>query len=782
MIGKTRYSKKTINGVEWLTTRPFKDKQGNWHKGLMLLNNFVSADTETANNHKDAKELSTWVSSIQVKFGDEEHLFREPWELNTWLMSLYDKYDLYETNAYEKRLLIFFHNLSYDAGYLIPFLRQLPGNPNNEDIGIYRGPNDILMWKWGALEFRCTKYLSGMSLEKWAKELNCKHQKKVGLYDYDKIHYQDDEFDENETIYSMEDVRVLDECIRTQMIKYGDDLMTLPYTATGYIRRVLQDSCLNDKKYMKEVFAATRLSNDLYIACREAYSGGYTHCNRFYSGLLLEKDNTYSLRFLTDRYHYENIEMYIPCIGHGDFRSHYPSQMTCYKFPIKPFVSVYDRFINDEEITFDDIIDMSEGDKYSTLTYVELYSAELKDLRITMPYMQVSKMFDYYIDKDHDAMADNGRILWTGKDQVWEMKLTDLDLRILNKQYNMEYKVLKVWRAQNDYLPACIVNVLDNYFKGKSEKKDVVKQCEELYGEFDERTLDAAYRLLQDKKGLNGIYGCTAEDPIKEEFTLTNLMISERVVHFKEDGAYNEKFIEDSLDDFYNNPKKCLPYQIGVWVTARARYELFEYIEEIGYDHVLYCDTDSIFYIDDDQAREAIARLNARKQLTAHFVTLSNGKKVYYDVFESELPCAAFKGLHSKTYGVVIDEFTDKNGEYHPQQMKVTIAGVIDRTLVSMDGDKPVYITREQELAKGETDPFKALDNLEDGFSFTINAGLTCKYSGPLGASSDREIMEIEIDGHKIVTAGGPVLQKLQEKKIKHYYDDIDYEVSNMFD
>ena len=62
--------------------------------------------------------------------------------------------------------------------------------------------------------------------------------------------------------------------------------------------------------------------------------------------------------------------------------------------------------------------------------------------------------------------------------------------------------------------------------------------------------------------------------------------------------------------------------------------------------------------------------------------TLDNGKLEYYDEFSSEPDCAAFKGLHSKCYGVVNEAYVNKKGEHMPRELKnakITHVSYVDR-------------------------------------------------------------------------------------------------------
>ena len=84
-----------------------------------------------------------------------------------------------------------------------------------------------------------------------------------------------------------------------------------------------------------------------------------------------------------------------------------------------------------------------------------------------------------------------------------------------------------------------------------------------------------------------------------------------------------------------------------------------------------------------------------------------------------------------------------------------------------MDGDKPIYYTREEELSGAENDPVKALDHLSDNFTFKVNTGICALYVGATGYQTDRKPEILNIDGHEIHTAGGCVLKKLESKTVK---------------
>ena len=137
-------------------------------------------DIETSNNHAEKPEdLRTWISSIQVLFNGNYHLFRYPEEFIRYLQKEYKRLGLAPSEKFKKKLIIYVHNLSYDISYLAPYINMFPYE-NDKYQGIIEDDNKFLTYVKGPFEFRCSWRLSGMSLEKWSR--NCEHEKKVGMY------------------------------------------------------------------------------------------------------------------------------------------------------------------------------------------------------------------------------------------------------------------------------------------------------------------------------------------------------------------------------------------------------------------------------------------------------------------------------------------------------------------------------------------------------------------------------------------------------------------------
>lgn len=718
----------------------------------------VCLDIETSNNHAEkVEDLITWVSSIQVYFNGQYFFLRKPEQLIEFYQYIYDELELLqEPPHYERKVLTFIHNAQYDLSYLIPYFRKYLPYTDGEPSGLIDGPNKILTYSQGALEFRCTYRLTQVSLSKWSEELNVEHKKLLGVYDYDKVIYQDDTdaFTDSELDYDKNDVIGLYEALmkHNALPIHNDDLSTMPLTLTGYCRRDLRRSCKKNPYYRNKYFLDNKLDAELFYCFLKSFAGGYTHNNRYYKGITIKIGN---------KYKFFNEEVKVHNIGHRDFKSHYPTQMSCYLFPLGTPQLIYDCSYNFRDpMTIDEILSLYP--KYYTMSVLRVSKAELRDKRISMPFLQFSKLHEASFTS---CRQDNGRVIYAMGSFI--MFCDNLLLQILNEQYDMNYEIIKTWRIKAEPLPPEILTVVDKYFKGKSDKKNIVEQLEAQYGKTDIRCLDAQIDLSTTKKLLNALFGCTAMNPLRPSYTIDN-DINYRIE--KSYGTLDEMQI--GLDEYYSKRNNFLSYMIGCTVTSLAKMELYQYIKAVGYNKVLYCDTDSIYYIKDSKTERAIERLNNEKRKTAHYVTLDNGNKEYYDVFSKEPDCIAFKGLHSKCYGIV----TSKG-------LELTIAGVPPRTITGVKPDGSlIYTTREQELMNGIKDPVRALDNLTDDFTFKVNTGKSAVYIGAVGGiDGPREPMDVEVDGHIVSTAGGCVIKNLKEKKIHDIeYDLLSYEYMDL--
>lgn len=687
----------------------------------------IRLDIETAWNHNIFNPI-TWMVSARVRFLDESRLFRKPTELMAWYNELVEKYSL----NFLKRIITIIHNASFDLSYLLPYIQHYL--PKERPYGLQDSPNKIIMYRQGCFEFRCTYRLSNESLAQWSNEMAVDHPKKVGMYDYDRILYQDSELSKNDILYGDYDVLSMGESWENQLSLFHDNVTTVPLTSTGYVRRLLRKASRTDRYYRNEYFIKNRLDLNQHDMCLNGFAGGYVHQNRFLKEILIDENK---------------MKQYGCNYGIGrDFRSEYPKHLVQGLLPVgtpETYYDIEDPLKRKIKVNFDKLLKMYP--EFSFIVKFKIYALELKDEdKTTMPIFQAAKMYNR--SDNFNYRGDNGRVIriYSG---TCETYMDNHTLKIFKKQYQGKIVIEEVVRFRNGYLPKCLTDPIDTLFIRKSELKEKYYELKKKYGEFDNRTVEAKKELDSVKKLLNAIFGCFATKPIKVNYAINS------------SGKMSDDFRRAELEEYYASRNNFLAYQIGCFIPALAKAELYEYFELIGEDKIIYTDTDSIYYMSNDDIERRVEEYNRQKEAASKFVIDKNGKKILYFNFDVNCKFKAFKGLHSKCYGYVDED----------NVLKITISGVPERTIIGMKNDKPVYMTREEELSgctkseilrnkKKEHDPIEALRKLEPEFTFHINTGVRVKYV--------KAFMEkVKVDGHEIETAGGAIIIPLDSKVIK---------------
>lgn len=326
-------------------------------------------------------------------------------------------------------------------------------------------------------------------------------------------------------------------------------------------------------------------------------------------------------------------------VYHDDFRSHYPTQLRKHKFPLgKPF-KTHDSL---EKI-------IMQNEDYTYFVKISMEDFRPRDNVICMVKSEWFK-----------KQRIRGKMRYV-------LELTNLDLKWFIKHYHYKNLIIENQICfKNFELPKCLIDEIDKAFiekyKAKVEKELHKNTPEQEWYEF---------LYQQAKIRLNGLYGEFAKDPLK----------------------YMPGDMKEMLQKYYSSRYNFIIYPVGVMVTAYARDELFEFIELIGYNNVIYGDTDSLFYVT-DEAHERVKIKNAKLKETAPYAEYE-GKRFYYDEFEPEEVIDFFKALHSKCYAWV------KDGVFHSK-----IAGIPDK----VNG-----ITRDQEI----------------GNMFNFRVGMTFKHCTP---------------------------------------------------
>ena len=534
-------------------------------------------------------------------------------------------------------------------------------------------PHRVLTAKWNQIEIRCSYLLTQKSLEKWGKDSKAKHPKLSGTYDYDRIITPIDPLSESDWAYQLNDCACMHDSWYNDRKYDGYTVLDVPLTSTGFVRADCRKAAFEDYGWPIRL-REIQPSIDVYNALEEAFAGGYTHGNRFY------KQHTVS-----------------GPIGHRDFLSSYPARQMLNLFPMGPWRET-------EVNTVEEVISLMQTQ--ALLLHVAFRDPELKDRSITAPYMSAAKLYRQTKTQD---LLDNGRVIkLKGVVHMW---LTEYDLIIILRQYRCDYQIVEAYSSAKGRLPKWMRTKVMEYFRNKTTLK---------------HTDEVSY--MWGKAKLNGIYGMTAERYIRNILTY-------------DDGEWTEERVPDQDREAALNKsikkKTCfLPFAWGTWTTALARYALFECIETIGYDKFLYCDTDSIFYLMNDDTEEAMDRYNQRIIQKADSCGASidyEGKHYALGEFtpEDDMPLRKFRHVHAKCYATI-----DNKGKLH-----CTVAGVTKK--------------QRHDRKKSNADELGCIDNLEQGFVFDECGGTRIVYI-------NEKPHEVTVNGCDIFAASAAIILPTQ--------------------
>ena len=343
-------------------------------------------------------------------------------------------------------LVCLVHNLSFEYQFLKSIIPV--------DSVFAMDTRKILNFRSGAIEFRCTYIHSNMSLDKYLQMMDVPDRKVQG-FDYKKKRYSWTKLSEDEMLYCINDVRGLVEAYRTEMKRDGDDLYTIPQTATGYARRLAKKAMGPYRRWINPFMPDV----EVFQALRKAFRGGNTHCNRHHAGKIIQD---------------EIIESY-------DISSSYPSVMLTEYFPSKFYEWDPDR------------LEYALMHNKACLMLLHMENVKLKDERWGCPYIPKAKC-----EGIMNAEYDNGRVLSA---DVIEIYCTEVDLEIFDMEYDFDYKVLRMWCASKRRLPKAFRNLLMDQYKHKTELKGV---DDYLYSKY--------------KNHFNSNYGMAVQNPCKPDY------------------------------------------------------------------------------------------------------------------------------------------------------------------------------------------------------------------------------------------------------------------------
>ena len=562
---------------DWLYEIPLvKRKAGNQRtrKRIQYKDLITAFDIETT-RLQDIEQSIMYV--WQWQFGDEYTVVGRTWEqFETFQRKL-------KAVLEDSVLVVFVHNLSYEFQFLrgiYPF--------NQDEVFAIKSRKVLKCNMWDSFEFRCSYIHSNMNLDTYTKKMGVKHKKLTGTFDYEKIRYPWTELSDEELAYCVHDVQGLVEAIEIEMEHDGDNLYTFPLTSTGYVRR-------DAKKAMSQVnyrFVKEQLPDyEIYKMLREAFRGGNTHANRYYTNYTLHD------------------------VHSADRSSSYPDVMCNCKFPISEFYRLGD-------IGYEEVVKMIGKRQKACIMRVAITGLYLTRIDWGCPYLSLSKC--RHIE---NALEDNGRILSA---DYLETTVTDIDLKIILQEYSFtDIKFYDVATACYGYLPTQLIKTICQYYHYKTELKNVPGQ-ELLY--------------MKSKNKLNSLYGMCAQDPVKQSILFIENDFKEQNENEAELLlAYNKKAF------------LAYQWGVWVTAWARYRLEegiqlAHGDVNDPNAPQFVYCDTDSIKYLGEiDLTKFNTERIKDSKRSGA-YATDPKGITHYMGVYEKEHDMCEFRTMGAKKY------------------------------------------------------------------------------------------------------------------------------------
>ena len=549
----------------------------------------IMADTETSKKDPDKvyhNHIVAWTITLRANGGNL---------LTLWGRSPYTMVDTMEKlhRAMKgDRTIIFFHNLPYDYTFLRRFLFDSWGTP--EQILNVKPHYPLFMEFSNGIMLRDSLMLAQRSLDKWAKDLQVKHQKAVGKWDYDKVRTQHEDFTRDELEYIEHDTLAGVECLDKTMAVLHKHVYSLPYTATGIPRGDVR-ACAKGHR-AKDLFDRIVPTWEQQKKLEVCFHGGYTHANRYY----IER----------------NVIGNIICY---DLASSYPFRILSNKFPMEKFTPI-------GACLPEDILKCT--DKYAFYFKLILVKPRLKNGLYPMPVLQYSKTV-----RTINPIMDNGRILAAAYIEIW---ITEQDLIIINEQYEADKMYcVEVESAMKDYLPMWLRKYVYECFTDKTRLKG---------GD------PVAYALAKAK--VNSIFGMMVQKPVKEDI-IENYKYSDDNDEKNPYYVNDEKDLETLYERWKEKKTSILAYQWGCWITAYSLVGLFRLGECVDKNGIwLYSDTDSVYATKWDLRKLKKYNEDCINMLKcAGFDgVVHNGRTYYLGVAEKDGEYTEFKTTGAKRY------------------------------------------------------------------------------------------------------------------------------------
>lgn len=555
--------------------------------------------------------------------------------------------------------VIDFYNLSssrrlviyvHNLGYEHFYLTQLFASKWGQPESLFTKPRKPLTIRYNnGIEFRDSLKLFQKSLEKATK--GCKHEKLKGDLDYSVYRTPDTEVTEQEFDYMVNDVQGLYEAIERLKQEHSYNAATIPLTNTGMVIEAVNEKLRAERG--GHTIAKMRdlvLNKEQLKLAYKCMAGGDTHGTRWRAGQVYYNCNSY------------------------DLKSAHPSQQILRKFPSG------EPFSLPKDITEDELELLTRDNEFGWLGLVFVCDFQIRP-ECPNPTVSFSKCEDIEGIRGKDngrVMGADGALIYMDSNDWWRFK----------QSYTYNHMLgVDILGFSLAYLPQAFRDAILDFFKIKESAED------------------GPERVFA-KICVNTIFGACAQKTIRDEYTI-NIDDILSCEHISWEDNLNDKVEAEVI----KSQLKKFPFLWGLWTSSLTRLELYKLQRQVGWERLIYWDTDSCKY-EGDKISEVDTVYNARvvgecKDREAIVLNRKN-QLVYIGTAEDEHPTVKygyveFTFLHAKCYAA--KAWNIKKQAY---EIETTIAGVRKENGVNaMNGD---------------------ISNLQDGLFIEDAGGLALSY------------------------------------------------------
>ena len=481
-------------------------------------------------------------------------------------------HDILELNEFN-RLCVYIHNASYEFQWIRKHLSWKNVFAIDTRKVAYAVTTD-------GFEFRCSYILTGKSLEMVGDDLIEIPCEKLHTLDYKLVRLPTTPIEPEELQYCVNDIMVVQSLIFEKIMQDGS-VARIPLTKTSYVRRFLKSCCLyggasSHKKVKDNQFIKyRRLMKVLqlngykeYHMPKDAFMGGFTHSNPRLTRKIITEEESFWKKKKLRKYLIKGRP------ASFDYTSDYPGIMVSYSgFPMSRGEFVRPR--------------TPEEFEHNLKYYCCIFEIELHDV-------ETAFFSDFYIPVSKcrclkNYVASNGRIV---RAETLTMTITEVDYDIIRRAYTFDKSRTRIGgfvRYRKGYLPTPIVEAVLSLYKDKTELKGIESQ-------------ESYYQLR--KELLNSCYGCIVTDILRLMQVYEGEWLEPRL----------PKSADELIDDNNNKTERVLFYPWGIYVTAVARWNLWQGIFEFDDDYI-YSDTDSLKVINVEKHQRFIDNWNRRNHV-----------------------------------------------------------------------------------------------------------------------------------------------------------------------